>query len=86
MDIEPTPTTVQNFNHIWRTWLDKIGQKLTGPTQVKSYTVATVPDATIYTNTEYVGLIYVSDEAGGGTLAFSDGTNWRRVQDRTIVS
>lgn len=32
------------------------------------------------------GIIYVSDETGGATLAFSDGTNWRRVQDRAIVS
>ncbi len=31
-------------------------------------------------------LIFVSDEAGGPTLAFSDGTNWRRVQDRAVVS
>lgn len=32
------------------------------------------------------GLIYVSDETGGATVAFSDGTNWRRVQDRAVVS
>lgn len=31
-------------------------------------------------------LIYVTDETGGATIAFSDGTNWRRVQDRNIVS
>lgn len=30
--------------------------------------------------------IYVSNETGGATLAFSDGTNWRRVQDRNVVS
>ena len=32
------------------------------------------------------GLIYVSDEVGGAIPAFSDGTNWRRVSDRAIVS
>jgi hypothetical protein len=32
------------------------------------------------------GLIYVSDEVGGAVPAFSDGTNWRRVTDRAIVS
>lgn len=32
------------------------------------------------------GVIYVSDETGGATLAFSDGTNWRRVSDRAIVA
>ena len=31
-------------------------------------------------------LIYVTDEAGGAVPAFSDGTNWRRVTDRAIVS
>ena len=50
--------------------------------QVKTYTVATVPTASSYPR----GIIYVSDEAGGATLAFSDATNWRRVQDRAIVS
>lgn len=31
-------------------------------------------------------LVYVSDETGGATLAFNDGTNWRRVQDRAIIA
>ena len=46
------------------------------------YTVATLPTVGTYTN----GVIMVSDETGGHTMAFSDGTNWRRVQDRAIVS
>jgi hypothetical protein len=48
---------------------------------VKSYTVAGVPSATLGG-----GLIYVSNETGGAVLAFSDGTNWRRVTDRAIVA
>lgn len=47
-----------------------------------SFTVATVPAAASYLG----GLIFVSNEAGGATVAFSDGTNWRRVQDRVIIS
>ena len=31
-------------------------------------------------------MIYVSDESGGATMAFSDGSNWRRITDRAIVS
>lgn len=54
----------------------------TGPVRLATFTVATVPDATVFTQ----GLIYVSDEAGGATVAFSDGTNWRRVQDRAVIS
>lgn len=46
-----------------------------------SYTVATVPSATTAGK-----LIYVTDETGGAVPAFSDGTNWRRVTDRAIVS
>ena len=52
------------------------------PLLVIEYTVATVPDATLWES----GVIYVSDETGGATLAFSDGTNWLRVQDRATVS
>lgn len=47
-----------------------------------SFTVATVPDATI----SEARMIYVSDESGGATIAFSDGVSWRRCQDRNIIS
>lgn len=50
--------------------------------QLEGYTVATLPDAATYPR----GLIYVSDETGGAVPAFSDGTDWRRVTDRAIVS
>ena len=57
-------------------------EPMSRPLVLKSYTVATVPTAGDWTN----GIIVVSDEAGGLTVAFSDGTNWRRVQDRAVVS
>jgi len=46
-----------------------------------SYTVSTLPSASVAAQ-----LVYVSDETGGAVLAFSDGTNWRRITDRAIVS
>lgn len=52
------------------------------PHVVPTYTVGTLPSAVTYAR----GIIYVSDETGGATLAFSDGTDWRRVQDRAVVS
>lgn len=52
------------------------------PTKAPSYTVSTAPAATMYSNT----IIYISDESGGATLAFSDGTNWRRVKDLAVIS
>jgi len=53
------------------------------PTPHDSYTVAEA-NALTYINTG--DMIYVSDETGGSTMAFYDGTNWRRVQDRAIIS
>lgn len=50
--------------------------------QARSFTVATLPSASAYPR----GVIYVSNEAGGATIAFSNGTNWLRCQDRAIVS
>jgi len=51
------------------------------PLRLPSFTVATLPSAATA-----AAMIYVSDETGGAVLAFSDGTNWRRVTDRAIVS
>lgn len=46
-----------------------------------SFRVAGLPNAGVPGQ-----MIYVSDESGGATMAFSDGTNWRRIQDRAIIS
>lgn len=47
---------------------------------VPTYTVSDIVPATI------VGqLAYISNEVGGATIAFSDGTNWRRISDRAII-
>jgi len=56
---------------------------LGAPLKLKSYTVGTLPIASISGDG---GSIYVTDESGGEVPAFSDGTNWRRVTDRAIVS
>lgn len=54
-----------------------------GPVRVASYTVATLPSAA----TAGAGsMIFVSNETGGATLAYSDGSNWRRPQDRAVVT
>lgn len=52
-----------------------------GPLGLKTCLKAALPAATPAGQ-----LIYVSDEAGGATPAFADGTNWRRVADRAVVS
>ena len=53
-----------------------------GPVAVKSYTVAGAPSAATLAGQ----IIYVSDETGGAVLAFSDGTSWRRVTDRSVIA
>lgn len=53
------------------------------PLGLNSYTVAGAPSAS---NSGAGAIIYVSDETGGATLAFSDGTDWRRVQDRAVIA
>ena len=53
-----------------------------GPMRCKSYTVATVPSAAVAAGQ----MIYVSNESGGAAMAFSDGSNWRRISDRAVIS
>ncbi|MFD0762975.1 hypothetical protein ACFQZW_12865 [Lutibacter aestuarii] len=43
--------------------------------------VADLPSAS-----QYLSISLVTNESGGAVPAFSDGTNWRRVTDRAIVS
>ncbi|WP_114954316.1 hypothetical protein [Sphingosinicella terrae] len=52
------------------------------PVRLPSFTLADLPAAADWPQ----GLIHVPDEAGGPVVAFSDGTNWRRVTDRAVVS
>lgn len=53
-----------------------------GPVRVAGYTVAALPPAGAGAGQ----IIHVTDASGGAVLAFSDGTNWRRVTDRAVVS
>jgi len=57
------------------------GSLLFGNVETVSFTVSTLPSASTAGQ-----MIYVSDESGGAVIAFADGTNWRRLTDRAIVS
>ncbi len=49
----------------------------------ESFDVVDLPAA----NSANAGVnVFVPDEVGGATMAFSDGTNWLRYRDSTIVS
>ena len=56
-------------------------QKSYVPFELPSFTVSGLPSASVGGR-----LIFVSDETGGPVVAYSDGTNWRRVSDGAIVS
>ena len=53
-----------------------------GPVVLPSHLKTAMPTAATYIG----GLIYVTNEVGGAVPAFSDGTDWRRVTDRAVVS
>lgn len=54
-----------------------------GAVRVKGYAVAALPSAA----SEGAGaIVFVTNEAGGPVLAFSDGSAWRRVTDRAVVA
>ncbi len=72
---------------VFQTFFDDIEEKLNtnllgDVVQLSTYTVAGVPDATSFTG----AMIFVTDEIGGSVPAFTDGTDWRRVTDRAIIS
>lgn len=77
----PISPIMQNF-------IDDLVQKLNmqifgRAVRLPGYTVATLPAVP---DVSEPSQIFVSDETGGSVPAFSDGTNWRRVTDRAIVS
>lgn len=59
------------------------GLTMTAPLALATYTVATVPAAASFTG----DLIYVSNGAAGSpVVAFSNGTNWLRVDTLTAIA
>lgn len=54
-----------------------------GPARVGQYAKTALPSAAA---SGAGAMVYVSDESGGAVVAFSDGTAWRRVTDRAVVS
>jgi hypothetical protein len=72
-----------------RNWFNFLGRytgrwiRYLSEQRFESFTVSSLPDPEIAGEGS---VIYVSDEVDGSVLAFSDGTYWRRVTDREIVS
>lgn len=54
---------------------------IVNPVMTPTYTVATAPSASANANT----IITITDLPEGSRNCWSDGTNWRRISDDTIV-
>jgi len=87
LHLEPTPQ-LDKFGPIWRRWLYQLYTRVQpGPFKIKAYAKADLPTASDWSdNSDFSAIVYVTDDVGGAVLAFSDGTNWRRVTDRAIIS
>lgn len=70
--------TFNAFNSVSRALDGSTGR----PWRLQACTVANLPDPTAWPQ----GLIVVTDEVGGEVPAWSDGTDWRRMTDRAVVS
>jgi hypothetical protein len=53
-----------------------------GPIYLKSYTIATMPTANIYT---VRSLAWCNDATGGAQPAYCDGTNWRTITNGVVL-
>ncbi len=53
------------------------------PTSHDSYTVSEANNIAIKSTGD---MIFISDETGGAVMAFYDGTSWRRITDRAVIS
>lgn len=63
-------------------------EAMTQPLILEQATVAQLEGGSpTYVASVYTGaLVYCTDDTGGAVPAFSDGTNWRRMTDRNVVS
>jgi len=61
----------------------RLALELARPPKLPSYSVAGLPSASTY---GAGSMVFVGDETGGSVVAFSDGTDWRRMTDRAVVS
>lgn len=71
-----------NFNWLCRyygNWIAYLSERINIP---EIFTMETLPSPSTL---GVSAIIYISDEATGPGHAYSDGTNWRRMNDRQVV-
>lgn len=75
LDARPVDDRIADIENQYQRKLD-----IFGPLPI--FAKADLPSASDYLRC----IIYVSDDVGGATIAFSDGSDWRRVQDRAVIA
>jgi len=92
ISIDPPPSSTEDITHFsWKTWFQSIYNRFggsSGPFAIPGFAKANLPPANQWASTSpaFSALIYVTDDVGGSIIAFSDGTNWRRLTDRNVIS
>ncbi len=90
--LSPPPNSDFDSESIeWRTWFNaahtRVGE---GPLLIQGYAKASLPNVSLWGSTgssdPFSSIIFVTDDVGGPTLAFSDGTSWKRVSDNAVIS
>lgn len=70
----------------WQAYIDTLDYSINlflgDSLALEQYTVATVPTA----SDNLLGVIGITDEVGGPTPAWSDGTDWLRYKDGAIIT
>ena len=90
------------MDYKWYTWFNGVYERLKkGPFKIDGFTVAQLNDPSALSKLRaqdharvtgtaqeplFTNIVFVTNESGGPTMAFSDGVNWRRVQDRAIIT
>jgi hypothetical protein len=72
---------IQADGTLWLEWITFFNRLTRAVNGLQSVTVAKLPEPAPAGK-----MIFVSDEAGGAVVAFSDGSDWRRMTDRAVVS
>ena len=94
--ISPPPVQLSDHSSFsWTKWFNDIADMLgVSPLKIQAFSVAQLgtqdlaPErwGDVVGTSAFSSLVFVYDESGGATLAFSDGSEWRRLQDRAIIS
>lgn len=81
----PMPDLMKNWQD-WAHQLIRYLQPKLEPSTIQFTNLTPLTKAQLPPASRPGQLAYILDEAGGAVVAFSDGTSWRRVTDRAVVS